>query len=332
MDKPERARLIASAIEDARIGDLIIPEPAEIRHVTRVHDPGLVTFLSVLHDEWTSTYPGTDTLPESAVAPGMRRVVPVSLRGRICYYCFDTCTPLGENTWNAALASAGSALAGVDALRASEPNAFALCRPPSHHAGSSFYGGYCFLNNAAIAARAWVDSTSTRCAILDVDYHHGNGTQQIFYDRGEVLYVSIHGDPSLTYPFFSGYEDETGTGEGLGANFNIPLRHGAAWQAYAPALDRALEAIARFGPAVLIVSLGVDTFELDPIGSFRLKTHDFFQMGALISQGGLPTLAVMEGGYAIEHVGTNVVQFLTGLGHPDARNRALDAYPDGNEN
>ena len=225
----------------------------------------------------------------------MRRVVPVSLRGRICYHCFDTCsTPLGKNTWKAALASAGSALAGIDALRASEPNAFAVCRPPGHHAGSSFNGGYCFLNNAAIAARAWVASTSTRCAILDVDYHHGNGTQQIFYDRAEVLYVSIHGDPSLTYPFFSGYEDKTGTGEGLGANLNIPLRHDTAWQSYEPALDRALDAVAKIGPAVLIISLGVDTFELDPISSFRLKTQDFFHSFASYSIGYIGFWFVLE--------------------------------------
>ncbi|MFQ5985665.1 MAG: histone deacetylase family protein, partial [Alphaproteobacteria bacterium] len=189
----------------------------------------------------------------------------------------------------------------------------AVSRPPGHHAAPDLYAGYCFLNNAAIAAQAVRDGGAERVAVLDVDYHHGNGTQMIFYDRADVLFVSLHGHPKQEYPYFLGYEDETGQGAGQGFNANYPMRWGTAWDAYAEALDSGLQRIGDFGPEVLVVSLGVDTFEKDPISHFKLKSEDYLELGRRIARLGLPTLFVMEGGYAVEEIGVNVVNVLTGF-------------------
>jgi acetoin utilization deacetylase AcuC-like enzyme len=313
METPARAELIVSSIASLDLGPILIPPPCTRATIERVHDPGFVEFVSSLDKDWSASFPGTTPFPESAVAPGMRRVLPSGLRAKLSYFCFDTCTPIGENTWTAAMASASSALAGITALEQGDRQCFSLCRPPGHHAGSDFYGGYCFLNNAAIAAQFWVDSKRSKCAILDVDYHHGNGTQEIFYERDDIFYVSLHGEPSTTYPFFSGYADEIGHGRGRGTNLNIPLQQGTRWTDYAPPLHHALDTLKSFAPEALIVSLGVDTSEDDPIAAFRLKTEDFTLMGGLIAQLKVPTLVVMEGGYAVSKIGENVARFLGGL-------------------
>jgi acetoin utilization deacetylase AcuC-like enzyme len=192
-------------------------------------------------------------------------------------------------------------------------SAFALCRPPGHHAARDFYGGYCFLNNAAIAAQACCDAGAMRVAVLDVDYHHGNGTQAIFYDRSDVLFLSLHGHPRQEYPYFLGYEDEIGEAEGEGYNQNYPLPWGTDWGGYQIALMDAIQRIQDYAPEVLIVSLGVDTFEHDPISKFRLKTEDYSKIGRAISQVAKPTLFVMEGGYAVDEIGINLVNVLIGF-------------------
>ena len=189
--------------------------------------------------------------------------------------------------------------------------AYALARPPGHHAAADSYAGYCFLNNAAIAAAAWADR-GARVAILDVDYHHGNGTQQIFYDRADVCFVSLHADPAYEYPFFSGFADEHGTGAGEGHTRNFPLPLGTAWDAYGPALDAAARVIAAFAPDALVVSLGVDTAAEDA-DTFQLVGDDFTRMGAAIGALELPTLFVQEGGYDLGVIGRNVVNVLTGF-------------------
>ncbi|WP_366474095.1 hypothetical protein [Sphingomonas sp.] len=194
-----------------------------------------------------------------------------------------------------------------------ERSAFALCRPPGHHAGKDYLGGYSYLNNAAISAEAAIAAGRARIAILDVDYHHGNGTQDIFYERGDVAYASIHADPSTDYPFFWGHADEGGAGEGEGATLNLPVPRGSDWRAYEPALGRALEWIASFGPAALIISYGADTFAGDPISHFELDTRDYSPMARRIASLDLPTLIVMEGGYAVEALGQNVAEFLSGF-------------------
>jgi acetoin utilization deacetylase AcuC-like enzyme len=174
-------------------------------------------------------------------------------------------------------------------------------------------GGYCYLNNAAIAVQALLDQGNTRVAVLDVDYHHGNGTQQIFYDRADVHFASLHGDPRVEYPYFLGYADETGQGAGLGFNLNLPLPHGTDWSGYGPALDEACRRIQTYGPQVLVVSLGVDTFEHDPISRFKLRSDDYLRIGQRMAALRLPTLFVFEGGYAVDAIGVNAVNVLQGF-------------------
>ena len=194
-----------------------------------------------------------------------------------------------------------------------ERHAFSLCRPPGHHASADVYGGYCFFNNAAIAAQSLRDRGAERVAVLDVDYHHGNGTQSIFYDRDDVVFASLHGHPRQEYPYFLGYDDELGVGAGVGANRNWPLWHGSGWDEYGPALDEACGFLAGHRPDVVVVSLGVDTFVDDPISQFRLGHEHYLRIGERIAALGLPTLVVFEGGYAVAEIGVNAVNVLEGL-------------------
>jgi acetoin utilization deacetylase AcuC-like enzyme len=238
---------------------------------------------------------------------------PESITGRLGYYAMAAETSISAGTWEAARASADVALTAAARLLAGERGAFALCRPPGHHAGRDLYGGYCFLNNAAAAAQFLRDHGVARVAILDVDFHHGNGTQDIFYDRADVLYCSLHGDPRDAFPYFSGYAEETGSGAGIGFNLNLPLPRGTAYGPWRAALDTALERIRGFAPGALVVSLGVDTFERDPISFFKLQAADFTSYGRLIGSLGLPTVFVLEGGYAVEEIGVNAVNVLEGF-------------------
>jgi len=209
------------------------------------------------------------------------------------------------------------ALTGAALLLEGQPLAYALCRPPGHHAGTDLYGGYCYLNNAAIAAQHLAGGLERaerhRVAILDIDFHHGNGTQQIFYEREDVLFVSIHADPAREYPFFAGYADERGAGAGLGYTLNYPLEAGVADGRYLAVLDRALAAVAEYAPRYLVLSAGFDTFGGDPIGDFALSTAAYPAIGRRIAALGLPTLVVQEGGYAIAALGENAAGLLRGL-------------------
>ena len=228
-------------------------------------------------------------------------------------YSFDASTPIAEGTWESAYWSAQTALSALEAVLQGERVAFALCRPPGHHCGADYLGGYCYLSNAAVAAEAAVAAGLRRVAILDVDYHHGNGTQDVFYARGDVLFVSIHADPRTDYPYYWGHADETGEGEGEGATLNLPLPRGAGRREYEPALGRALDRIAAFAPDLLICSYGADTFGGDPICHFRIETDDYAQIARRIAALGKPTLIVMEGGYAVDALGANVAGFLKGF-------------------
>ena len=192
-------------------------------------------------------------------------------------------------------------------------SAFSLCRPPGHHASHDQFGGYCFINNAAVAAQHMRDRGLERIAVLDVDFHHGNGTQAIFYSRSDVLFLSLHGDPMAAFPHFLGHEEEIGNGDGEGFNFNFPMPAGTSFSEWSNALDSALHQISKFGADAVIVSLGVDTFERDPISFFKLKSDDFVKMGECIASLDLPTLFVMEGGYAVEEIGINTVNVLMGF-------------------
>lgn len=281
--------------------------------IEAIHDADFIEFLRSAWDEWTADGQTGEAIANCwpARRMGLRR--PEHIEGKLGYYALAAETSISEGTWEAAYASAQVALSGAAVLAADGQAAFSLCRPPGHHATRDMFGGYCFLNNAAIAAQSLRDAGANRVAILDVDFHHGNGTQDIFYERGDVLFISIHGEPEQAYPHFLGYADETGLGDGAGFNRNYPLPPGTPFGPWRACLTDALDAMAAFKPDAQIISLGVDTFKNDPISFFRLESEDFVTMGKDIAQAQRPTLFVMEGGYAIEEIGVNTVNVLEGF-------------------
>jgi acetoin utilization deacetylase AcuC-like enzyme len=310
---PARAAMVLAAVQAAGLGPVVEPVDRGRGPIERVHDPLLVEFLASAHALWAASGRCGDVLPMTWPMRGLRDREPAAIEGRPGFWCFDAGTPIGPGTWPAAYASAQAALDGAARLADGERSVFALCRPPGHHAARDVYGGYCYLNNAAIAAQALLDRGAGRVAVLDIDYHHGNGTQAIFWERGDVLVVSIHADPAHEYPFFLGFADERGAGPGEGTTLNLPLPLGTRAPTWMAALDAACARIAAYAPGALIVSLGVDTFALDPISHFKLQRADYPPIGRRIGALRLPTLVVMEGGYAVEAIGANVVGVLTGL-------------------
>lgn len=314
LENPSRADRVLHQVRQTDLGEILSPKAFGLEPILRIHDPGFITFLQTAWDAWVIEHGEYDALPLNWATRTMRHDrVPDAIDGKLSYYSFDAGTPITAGTWRAATAAVDVALTAQQRLLHSERAAFALCRPPGHHAARDFYGGYCFLNNAAIAAQAWRDAGAERIAILDVDYHHGNGTQSIFYDRSDVLFLSIHAHPRQEYPYFLGYEDETGCGAGEGHNGNYPLPWGTDWATYQGALADAIQRICHYNPDGLVISLGVDTFEQDPISKFRLQGEDYLRMGEAIAQVNCPTLFVMEGGYAVDEIGVNVVNVLSGF-------------------
>ncbi len=314
---PRRAQLVLDAVRRADLGPIVEPKGFDLAPVLAVHDPDFVRFLENVWAEWVAEVGPIPAYP-NVWPPRRTRMIPTIRPGaELGRYAVDMSSPILEGTWRAARAAVDCALTGADFINAGDPSAFALCRPPGHHSGRDYYGGYCFLNNAAIAAQYFRDTGARRVAVLDVDYHHGNGTQDIFYDRDDILTVSIHGDPVQEYPYYIGFADETGHGAGEGFNLNLPLPWGTDFSIWKAALDQAIDRIAAFAPDRLVVSLGVDAFEEDPISRFKLKGPDFVEIGRAIGALKVPALFVMEGGYAIEAIGTNVANVLAG--HSSAR-------------
>ena len=307
-EKPSRVDAILQ-----RIGPTETPVDFGLEPLLRVHTKDYIEFLRTAHDQWRAAGRDGDAFPYTFPVVQRRPLALQRVDALLGRYSFDTSSPIAEHTWDAAYWAAQTALAAADAVLAGERAAFALCRPPGHHCGADYLGGYSYLSNAAIAAEHVIASGRQRVAILDVDYHHGNGTQDIFYNRGDVLYVSIHADPVMDYPYYWGHADETGAGAGEGSTLNLPLPRSTDWGAYEPALLQALRRIAEHAPDLLIVSYGADTYEGDPISHFRLKTADYTPMAQRISSLELPTVVVMEGGYAIEALGANVAAFLDGF-------------------
>jgi acetoin utilization deacetylase AcuC-like enzyme len=313
-ENPRRADTILRHLHQSNLGAIEPPKSFGLEPILRVHDAGFVDFLQTAWAEWSVQQGNHDALPLTWATRTMRHDrIPETIEGKLSYYSFDAGTPIGAGTWQAVTSAVNVALTAQELVTQGAPSAFALCRPPGHHAARDFFGGYCFLNNAAIAAQAFCDQGADRVVVLDVDYHHGNGTQAIFYDRADVFFISIHAHPSQSYPFFLGFEDEIGRGKGEGYNRNYPLRVGADWSIYQPVLTDALQQIRQYHPDALIISLGVDTFEQDPISEFRLTSRDYSRMAEAIAQLNYPTLMVMEGGYAIDEIGRNVVSFLRGF-------------------
>ncbi len=313
-EMPRRADIVLARVRDQKLGEVVGPREFGLDPVRRVHRPRFVEFLKTAWDEWVKTHGDYDALPLTWAARGMRSdVIPEIIDGKLSYYSIDAGTPITAGTWKAITSAANVALTGAGLVDAGERAVFALCRPPGHHAGSDFYGGYCFFNNAAVAAQEFRESGADRVAILDVDYHHGNGTQEIFYSRPDIFTVSIHADPRQEYPFFLGHADEIGAAAGEGFHLNLPLRWGSAWDAYKGAMETAVARIRDYGADALVISLGVDTFEKDPISKFKLRHEDYLQIGRMIAGLGLPTLFVFEGGYAVDELGVNAVNVLQGF-------------------
>ncbi len=313
-EMPSRAEMILSRLTDMGLGEITAPERFPDEAIHAVHAKDYVQFLESAWSDWVKEE-GDAQFAIAWVFPcrGLRQKAPESIHGKLGYYAFDVAIPIVEGTWRAVRTAANVALSGHALLKSGERAAFSLCRPPGHHAMRDLGGGYCYLNNAAIAAQAFRDSGAQRVAVLDVDYHHGNGTQEIFYRRSDVLFVSLHGDPESEFPYYLGYADEVGEGAGEGFNLNLPMPAGTTWKEYAGALDAALKRIREFSPDALVVSLGVDTFKEDPISRFCLHNDDYLLMGEAIAGLGARTLFVMEGGYAVEDIGINTVNVLSGF-------------------
>jgi acetoin utilization deacetylase AcuC-like enzyme len=285
--------------------------------LAQVHTARYLAFLSSAWDQWLALDPANARVqPFPSVWPvrTLRSdMEPLNFTARLGLYAMDNGSPLADGTWAAAKAGADAAASAAALVAAGEQGVFCATRPPGHHAGADFMGGYCFLNNAAVAAQALRQQGAARVAVLDVDYHHGNGTQSIFYGRADVLVVSLHGDPRTEYPFYLGHADETGEGAGAGFNLNLPLPAGSSVAAWFDALELACQRIARHDAQALVVSLGLDTFAGDPISTFALLAEDFSRLGQRIAQLGLPTVFVLEGGYAAAELGVNAVQVIEGF-------------------
>ena len=305
---PGRARDIASLL------DCSAPRDHGMEPILAVHDAQYLTFLECAFDEWQAAGRQGDAIGYTFPVVRRRAVALDRIDAQLGRYSYDAGTPIADGTWQAAYWSAQTALGALHEMADTKArSAFALCRPPGHHAGPDYMGGYCYLNNAAIAARHAISLGLGPVAVLDVDYHHGNGTQDIFWNDGSVFFASVHADPATDYPFYWGHADERGEGDGEGSTLNLPLPRGTGWAGYRDALSQASEAIADWGAEFLVLSFGADTFEGDPISAFKLAHEDFPRLGAAIGAMGLPTLVVMEGGYAVADLGKNVAAFLDGL-------------------
>ncbi len=322
-EHPGRADLVDAALAE-RGFDADDPPPIDRSLLDAVHDPDYLAFVEGAWDRWIAD--GRSPAGAIGVSHGMRRGSnrrPEDLDGQLGYYAFAADCGISAETWSASLGAASAAAEAARLVASGEPAAFARSRPPGHHAGRDYFGGYCYLNNSAIAATVLRAAGADTVGIVDVDYHHGNGTQDIFYDRADVVTVSLHADPAHQFPWFAGYADETGTGLGLGSNLNLPLPRGCRTDEWFDALEVGLTTVAHAD--ALVVPLGVDTFIGDPISDFRLDSEDFFAVGERIKRRWSgPVVFVMEGGYAPRNdsgtadepamLGTHVVNVLEGYG------------------
>jgi acetoin utilization deacetylase AcuC-like enzyme len=309
LENTDRMDRILSALHLTDWAEIHEPQDFGFDPILAVHDREYIEFLASSWTEWLeSGAQDKSVLLPATFALRRHPQKPAGLLGRAGYYMMDMSACIVEGTYQAALASVNCALSAAEAIRNGERCAFALCRPPGHHAGKDYAGGYCFINNAAVTAN-WL-SAKGRVALLDIDYHCGNGTQDIFYDRRDVLTISIHADPDFEYPHFWGYANETGTGPGLGFHRNFPLEKGTDDARYLWVLDEALAMILAFGPGYLVVSAGMDIYADDPLGTIKVSTDGIGEIGQRIESLELPTIVVMEGGYANEMLGTNILRFL----------------------
>lgn len=307
---PQRAAILENGLRTAGLGELLPASDHGLEPVLAVHTAQYLHFLQNIYAQLGGLQP---VFPTTFAPRSIQRFSqhPEALPG---YFSFGTGSPILEGTWQAAYGSGQAALSACDAVLTGQASAYAICRPPGHHAATQLYGGFCYLNNAAIAAR-YLQAQSTefraRVAVLDIDYHHGNGTQEIFYEDGSVLYCSLHADPDLEYPYFWGAADEAGAGEGAGTNFNYPLQLGITDAEYLHTLELALANIARFAPQWLVLSAGLDIGEGDSEGRFSVTSAGFEHIGMQIASLNIPTVIIQEGGYRLDKLAEWAVAFLS---------------------
>lgn len=307
VERPVRVKAIKDALEPTKLFESIGPKRFGQENILAVHDTDFVNYLKAVCQKLQSKRPVYPYV--FPIRRPERR--PKDLAVRAGYYCIDTFTPLDRNAYIAATSAVDVALTAAEQLLNGWAVTYALCRPPGHHAERRSFGGFCYFNNTAIAANFL--SRYGKVATLDIDFHHGNGTQNIFYQRDDVLTVSIHGHPNIAYPYFSGFTDETGDGRGLGMNINFPLRENAGAQLYLDTLNKALKHIHKFAPTFLVVSLGLDVMKGDPTGSFGLRAETMHEIGMSISSLNLPILIVQEGGYNLRNLKTGTAAFFSGM-------------------
>lgn len=309
-EQPKRIEVLQSAATAA--GCVFeAPEDIGMGPIAAVHSVDYLVFLETIHARWTKMPDASDEVIPNIHPDRRTASYPQSPIGQAGYHQADTACPIAEGTWQSAYWSAQTALSAAGLVIKGEASAYALCRPPGHHAFSNLAGGFCFLNNSAIAAQHFLEA-GFRPVVLDVDVHHGNGTQGIFYNRDDVLTVSLHADPSHFYPFFWGHAQERGEGRGLGYNLNLPLPQGTDDVLFLDTLETALHQIETFGADVIIVALGLDAHEGDPFQGFKISTPGFARIASLIAELKLPTLHVQEGGYLQPALGDNLASYLQG--------------------
>ncbi|MBT4890779.1 MAG: histone deacetylase family protein [Rhodospirillales bacterium] len=310
-EKPERMDALVASTKTSGM-DLREPQDYGLEPIAAVHTPEYLRFLATIHERWIRMDGASQE-----VIPGIQPnrndfSYPQSAIGQAGYHMADTACPIGKNTWHAVQASANCAASAAHDILEGASSAYALCRPPGHHAFADMAGGFCYVNNSALAAQI-LRRDHERVAIIDVDLHHGNGTQGIFYNRNDVLTVSIHADPVRFYPFFWGHASERGEGDGLGYNYNLPLERGSGDDKFLTALENAMERVSYFAPTALVIALGLDAFEGDPFGGLAVSTDGFGAIGKMLSELKLPSVIVQEGGYLCDALGDNLSSFMDGF-------------------
>lgn len=309
LENPDRMDRILNSLKDADWAEILEPTDFGLEPIYEVHDREYMNFLASSWTEWLDSNPkDPSVLLPATFALRRHPQLPASLLGRAGYYLMDLSACIVDGTYEAALASANCALSASQSIVNGQSSAFALCRPPGHHAGKDYGGGYCFINNAAVAAH-WLSSKG-KVTVLDIDYHCGNGTQDIFYDREDVLNISIHADPNFEYPHFAGFANETGSGKGLGFHRNFPLEKGTDDAQYLAILEEALSLIQQFEPKYLVLSAGMDIYADDPLGTIKVTTDGIGKIAKRISALNLPTVIILEGGYANDALGKNILSML----------------------
>jgi len=310
-ERPERAdRLLAAALESG----LQLESPVDYGDdvIAAIHSSRYITFLQNIYTRWSRIDGASKEVIPNVHPIDRKDGYPKSAVGQVGFHVYDASCPIAAGTWHGARWSAMTAAHAAQQVMSGERACYALSRPPGHHASQDIAGGFCYLNNSAIAAQRLLNKYP-RVAIIDVDVHHGNGTQRIFYERDDVLTVSLHADPIRFYPFFWGYANETGSGAGDGYNLNIPLPRGTGDDDYLGCLDQALDAVSKYSPDAIVIALGLDAHEDDPYQGMKITTHGFARIGAKLAALALPSVIVQEGGYLSDALGPNLAAFLEGF-------------------